>query len=75
MGIAKEYMSGNAHIVIYDDYCVKTQEEINEILDRVAEIYDDYFARDLLAQEKKKSRPFLAGGEHRTGMSEKELSP
>lgn len=56
MGIAKEYLSGKAHIIIHDDYCVKTQEEIDEILDSVAQIYEDYFARKAVEEILKTSK-------------------
>ena len=36
MAIAEEFMLGNTRIVIMDDYCVKTQEEIDAILARIA---------------------------------------
>lgn len=39
MSIVEDYYSGNTHIVICDDYCVKTQEEIDSILDRIGRIW------------------------------------
>lgn len=37
--IVKEYYDGNTHIIICDDYCRdKTPEDVEAILDRIAEI-------------------------------------
>ena len=54
MAVVKDYMTGKARIIIHEDCSVKTQKEIDEILERVAEIYEDYYAREALEQERKK---------------------
>ncbi len=39
MALVKSYISERGNTInIYDDYCVKTQKEIDEILDRVGRI-------------------------------------
>ncbi len=39
MAVVKEFDIGNTHIRICDDSCVKTKEEIEEILRRCSEIW------------------------------------
>ena len=49
--VVKEFMLGDTKIQICDDYCRdKTQEEIDEILERIGDIY----LRDLRQQEYRK---------------------
>ncbi len=36
--VVEEFKIGNTKIKICDDYCVKTQEEIDDILKRIAKI-------------------------------------
>lgn len=39
MAIAEEFMLGNTHVIIMDDYCKdKTKAEVDAILDRCAQI-------------------------------------
>jgi hypothetical protein len=50
MAVVKDYMDGNCRIVIYDDYCVKTQKEVDEIIATVARIYRRYFTEKALKE-------------------------
>lgn len=36
--VVKDYYIGNTHIMICDNYCVRTQEEIDAILKRIATV-------------------------------------
>jgi len=54
MAVVKDYMDGNCRIVIYDDHCVKTQKEVDEILENVARIYRRYFINKALKEMEEK---------------------
>lgn len=41
----KEYKIGGSTIEIYDDYIVKTEEEKQEILERIGRLYSGIFAK------------------------------
>jgi len=43
MAAVTDYMDGSCRIVIYDDYCVKTQREADEILESVAGVYRRHY--------------------------------
>lgn len=45
---------GHTHVLICDDYCVKTKEEEDEILYRIGDIYMDALLRKQEEQEAKK---------------------
>jgi len=45
MAAVKDYVDGNARIRIDDEFCVKSEEEIDEILKRVGKIYIDCLAK------------------------------
>ncbi|HBR31923.1 MAG TPA: hypothetical protein DD733_07555 [Clostridiales bacterium] len=49
MAVAADYMDGNTHIIIRDDYCVKTKEEVDKVLDRISEIYVRIFTNQAIA--------------------------
>ncbi|MEA5060023.1 hypothetical protein SDC9_149005 [bioreactor metagenome] len=38
MAIVKDYYIGNTHVMIDDEYCVKTQEEVDAILKKVGQL-------------------------------------
>ncbi len=42
----KEFKIGNSTVEIYDDYIVKTEEERQEILERVGKLYSDYLSTE-----------------------------
>ncbi len=48
--VAKDFYVGNTHIIIDDEYCVKAEEEVERILQRIA--YKAY--ESLIAEEHKK---------------------
>ena len=56
MAVVKDYYIGNTRIRIHDDYCVKTQEEIDSILKRIGSIYADYLTRKLIEEGKKERK-------------------
>lgn len=39
VALARDFYIGNMHVQIYDDYCVKTKEEVDAILRSVGEIW------------------------------------
>ncbi len=45
MGLVNTYSKENGNINFYDDYCVKTKEEINMILNSVSDIYSRFFSK------------------------------
>ena len=55
MALARDFYIGNMHVQIYDDYCVKTQEEVDEILSRVGEIWYNAELAKLEAEKTAKS--------------------
>jgi hypothetical protein len=48
MAVVKTVKSGNCTIRFHDDYFVKTKEEEQAILDRVAEIYINAFSKQAM---------------------------
>lgn len=55
MAIVKDYYNGNTHIIIHDDYIVKTQEEVDAILKNLGHLMYEQeirrLAREKIAQE------------------------
>lgn len=47
MAVVSDHMSGNCHIIVKDDYVVKTKEEEQQILDNIARIYVKYKIKSL----------------------------
>jgi len=56
MAVVADYMDGNCRIVICDDYCVKTQEEKDKILKRVADIYVRHYTQKAMAEIEKNKK-------------------
>lgn len=50
MAVVKDFYLGNAHIKIYDDYVVKTPEQVQQILKRCAEIVKADERREFLRE-------------------------
>lgn len=55
MAVARDYYVGKTHIIIMDDSCVKTQEEVNEILRRCGQIATREYER--MAMEEAAGQP------------------
>lgn len=52
--VAKEFYLGNTHVLICDDYCRgKTAQEVQEILDRVAELVKPDLVNQMLREPEK----------------------
>ena len=55
--VVRDYYIGNTHVKVCDDYVVKTQEEVDAILNRVAEIAQRALtAKYLKEQQEKEAR-------------------
>lgn len=55
MALARDFYIGNMHVQIYDDYCVKTQAEVDAILSRIGEIWYNAELAKLEAEKAAKS--------------------
>jgi len=56
VAVIADYMDGECHIVIHDDCIVKTQEEVEEIKRRMAEIYYGYRRKEIEERMKKEKQ-------------------
>jgi hypothetical protein len=46
MAKVEEFYLGATHVEIWDDYVVKTQEEVDAILDRISDIWTAHLQRE-----------------------------
>jgi hypothetical protein len=54
MAKVEEFYLGSTHVEIWDDYVVKTQEEVDAILNRISEIWTAHLLREQSKQNQSK---------------------
>lgn len=51
MAVVKDFYNGSCHIRIHDDCCVKTQEEVDQILKEVSDIVKRAYRAQKIKEE------------------------